>query len=158
MTLVADTNPCWISGRNDCRKDFMINLHESIGLDRNQTSHPRISLPIGLSGLIGLKKYYTDIYRMYQHMRFWNLLHCWATKAQVSQRKSALTRAFNAPLTARRILVPLDLSAWLYGAPLASGDFCHPLITFANSLDADQDSWSGSKLFNTVIVFLKVVF
>ena len=33
---------------------------------------------------------------------------------------------------------------------LANGDFCHLLITFANSLDPDQESWSGSKLFDTL--------
>ena len=51
---------------------------------------------------------------------------------------------------------------------LASGDFSHLLINFANSLDPDQDrprtgptesrSWSGSKLFDTLIVFLKEFF
>ena len=40
-----------------------------------------------------------------------------------------------------------------------SGDFCHLLITFANSLDPDQAwkkcrAWSGSKLFDTLMVFL----
>ena len=41
----------------------------------------------------------------------------------------------------------------------AIGDFCRLLITFANSLDPDQAQqcrvWSGSKLFDTLMVFLK---
>ena len=40
-----------------------------------------------------------------------------------------------------------------------SGDFCCLLITFANSLDPDRAwqniTWSGSKLFDTLVVFLK---
>ena len=39
----------------------------------------------------------------------------------------------------------------------ASGDFCCLLITFANSLDQDQ-AWSGSKLFDTLMVFPKDFF
>ena len=46
-----------------------------------------------------------------------------------------------------------------------SGDFCHLLITFANSLDSDQArsptkrlAWSGSKLFHTLMIFLKEFF
>ena len=42
---------------------------------------------------------------------------------------------------------------------LASGDFCHLLITFANSLELDQDRQKvgtdlDSKQFDTPIVFL----
>ena len=44
---------------------------------------------------------------------------------------------------------------------LAGGNICHLLITFANSLDLDQDRQNidpdlRSKLFDTLIVFLKV--
>ena len=45
---------------------------------------------------------------------------------------------------------------------IASSDFCHLLITFANSLD--RQSWSGSKPFDTLIysvperIFLKKYF
>ena len=43
---------------------------------------------------------------------------------------------------------------------LASGDFCHLLITFANSLNTDQDcrSFSGYKPFDILIVFLNIFF
>ena len=50
---------------------------------------------------------------------------------------------------------------------LASGEFCRLLITFENSLGSDLDdrmsvlicqSWSGSKLFDTLIVFLLTPF
>ena len=41
---------------------------------------------------------------------------------------------------------------------LASGNFCHLLISFANRLDPEQDGqrwfWSGSKRFDTLIEFL----
>ena len=45
----------------------------------------------------------------------------------------------------------------------ASGKFCHLLITFANSLDPDQTqhsvgAWSGSKVFGTLVLFLKEYF
>ena len=47
----------------------------------------------------------------------------------------------------------------------ASGDFCCLLIMFANSLDPNHDqhltecpSWSGTKAFDTLIVFLKEFF
>ena len=39
-----------------------------------------------------------------------------------------------------------------------SDDFCRLVITFANSLDPDQAPSSGSKLFDTLKVFLKVFF
>ena len=50
----------------------------------------------------------------------------------------------------------------LYSLP-ASDKFCFVLIAFANSLDPDQDQhfrwfWSGSKPFDTLIVFLKEYF
>ena len=43
---------------------------------------------------------------------------------------------------------------------LATGDFCHLLINYANSLDPDQDRQnnSGFKPFETLMVFLKVFF
>ena len=38
----------------------------------------------------------------------------------------------------------------------ASSDYCHNmLMTFVKSLDPDQESRSGSKLFETLVVFLK---
>ena len=40
----------------------------------------------------------------------------------------------------------------------ASGDFCRLLITYANSLDPDQDRQNGSKPFDTLIVFLNDLF
>ena len=42
-----------------------------------------------------------------------------------------------------------------------AGNFCRLLITFVNSLDLDQaqqNVGSGSKLFDTLIVSLKVIF
>ena len=44
----------------------------------------------------------------------------------------------------------------IFNTFLASDDFCHLLITFANSLDPDQDRCF--KLFDTLIVFLKEFF
>ena len=44
---------------------------------------------------------------------------------------------------------------------LASGNFCRLLITFANILDPDQAqqwAWSGSKMFDILMVFLKDFF
>ena len=44
---------------------------------------------------------------------------------------------------------------------LASGDFCHLLITFANSLDPNQDRCPdlvSHRLTDTLIVFLKDLF
>ena len=42
LSLVTDNNPSWISRReeNDRRNYFMINLHESIVPDRDQTGNP----------------------------------------------------------------------------------------------------------------------
>ena len=50
-----------------------------------------------------------------------------------------------------------------YNSFLASGDFYRLLITFANNFDPDQArkkcrAWSGSKLFDTLMVFLKEFF
>ena len=39
-----------------------------------------------------------------------------------------------------------------------SGHFYHPLITFANSLDPTCRAWSGSKLFDNLMVFPKDFF
>ena len=54
------------------------------------------------------------------------------------------------------------LSIFVYSILLASSDFCHLLITFANSLDPDQDDnesvlgyRSGYNEFDSLIVFLK---
>ena len=48
----------------------------------------------------------------------------------------------------------LDDSTHTFNSFLDSGNFCSRLITFANSLDR----MSGSRLFDTLIVFLKDFF
>ena len=58
------------------------------------------------------------------------------------------------------IVLP-ENSYWSLNSFLASGDFCHLLIMFANSLVQDQDwlsvgrSWSEYKLFDPLIFFLE---
>ena len=54
-------------------------------------------------------------------------------------------------------MIPL-ISDGTFNSFPASGDFCRLLITFANSLNPDQarqDGRSESKLFDTLMVFLK---
>ena len=46
----------------------------------------------------------------------------------------------------------------MFNSYLASADFCHLLITFANSLEPDQDWHYDPKWFDTLIVFLKDCF
>ena len=54
----------------------------------------------------------------------------------------------------------VNYSDFISNSFLASGNFCRLLTTFADSLDPYQEcrSWSGSKLFDTLILFLKEFF
>ena len=50
--------------------------------------------------------------------------------------------------------VNLIIIAKMLNSFIVSNDFCHLLITFANSLDPDQDRQNASKPFDILNVFL----
>ena len=66
---------------------------------------------------------------------------------RISQRGNFFNQTF-------RILVEVVV---LINSFLASGNFCHLLISFANSFDLKRQSGSGSKPLDTLIVFLKEI-
>ena len=64
---------------------------------------------------------------------------------------------FSCHFAGRSRMIPLISDGTINSFP-ASGDFCRLLITFANSLNPDkarQNGRSESKLFDTLMVFLK---
>ena len=79
------------------------------------------------------------------------------SEKHASQGKNVRTNTHNSAFP--RALKVVSTCCFLFNFLSARGDFCSPLIIFSNRLDPDQaqkmSAWSGSKLFDTLMVMKK---